>query len=86
LKPTFWLLSWLPVRLRSTKLQSCITKRKAVTMRREKILKILKERKYAARNRAINAKYDATRKRNIGRVQAFDVAINLIRTNTKGKP
>jgi len=55
-------------------------------MRREKILKILKERKYAARNRAINAKYDATRKRNIGRVQAFDVAINLIRTNTKGKP
>jgi len=52
-------------------------------MERKGILKILNARRTLAKQSAKNAKYHQTRKRNEGRVHAYGLAINLLKTNER---
>jgi hypothetical protein len=50
-------------------------------MERKKIIQILNDRMHAAKYMIKTAKYYQTQKRNEGRVYAYKLAINLLKTN-----
>ena len=52
-------------------------------MNRKQIVQILNDRLNAAKRMTHEAKYYHTRKRNEGRVYAYKLAINLVKTNER---
>ena len=52
-------------------------------MNRKQIVQILNDRLNAAKRMTHEAKYYYTRKRNEGRVYAYKLAINLVKTNER---